>query len=212
MSGTAERPIGEWLERLGSEAATPGGGAFAAVSASAGAALIAMVGRLTIGRKGFEDVEDRMRDLVEAADEHRVAFLELADRDASAFDAVMASFKLPKESEEQQAARASAIQEAYVGAAEVPLEVARRAVDLLELAEDATAMGNANAASDGYCAAAALFAGALCAIANVEINASGLRDETKRLELRDECAALRARADGLLIDTQTAFELRLKPG
>jgi methenyltetrahydrofolate cyclohydrolase len=212
MSGTAERPIGEWLEQLGSEAATPGGGAFAAVSASAGAALIAMVGRLTIGRKGFDDVEDRMRDLVEAADEHRVAFLELADRDSSAFDAVMAAFKLPKETEEQHAARASAIQEAYVGAAEVPLEVARRAVDLLELAEDATAMGNPNAASDGYSAAAALFAGALCAIANVEINASGLRDQTKRLELRDACAALRARADGLLIDTQTAFELRLKPG
>ena len=212
MSGTAERPIGEWLEQLGSEAATPGGGAFAAVSASAGAALIAMVGRLTIGRKGFDDVEDRMRDLVEAADEHRVAFLALADRDASAFDAVMAAFKLPKETEEQQVARASAIQEAYVGAAEVPLEVARRAVDLLELAEDATAMGNANAASDGYSAAAALFAGALCAIANVEINASGLRDEPRRLELRDACAALRARADGLLIDTQTAFELRLKPG
>jgi formiminotetrahydrofolate cyclodeaminase len=212
MSGTAGRPIGEWLEKLGSEAATPGGGAFAAVSASAGAALIAMVGRLTIGRKGFDDVEDRMRDLVEAADEHRVAFLELADRDASAFDAVMAAFKLPKETEEQQAARAAAIQDAYVGAAEVPLEVARRAVDLMELAEDATAMGNPNAASDGYSAAGALFAGALCAIANVEINASGLRDQTKRLELRDACAALRARADGLLIDTQTAFELRLKPG
>jgi formiminotetrahydrofolate cyclodeaminase len=211
MSATAERPIGEWLERLGSEAATPGGGAFAALSASAGAALIAMVGRLTIGRKDAEDLEDRMRGLVQTADEHRVAFLELADRDAAAFDAVMAAFRLPKETEEQKAVRASAIQEAYVGAAEVPLEVARRAVGMMELAEDATAMGNPNAASDGYSAAAALFGGALCAIANVEINASGLRDQTKRLELRDACAALRARADGLLVDTQTAFELRLKP-
>jgi methenyltetrahydrofolate cyclohydrolase len=212
MSGTAQRPVGEWLERLGSDAATPGGGAFAALSASAGAALIAMVGRLTIGRKETEDVEDRMRSLVVTADEHRVAFLDLADRDASAFDRVMTAFKMPKETDEQKAARVEAIQQAYVGAAEVPLEVARRAVDLMELAEDATAMGNPNAASDGYSAAAALFAGAVCAIANVEINASGLRDEAKRLELRDACAALRARADGLLVDTQTAFELRLKPG
>jgi formiminotetrahydrofolate cyclodeaminase len=212
MSGTAERRVGEWLERLGSDAATPGGGAFAALSAAAGAALIAMVGRLTIGRKGAEDVEDRMRALVGTADEHRVSFLDLADRDASAFDRVMAAFKMPKDNDEEGAVRAEAIQKAYVGAAEVPLEVARKAVDLMELAEDATAMGNPNAASDGYSGAAALFAGAVCAIANVEINASGLRDETKRLELRDACAGLRARADGLLIDTQTAFELRLKPG
>ncbi len=212
MSGTGERPVREWLEALASDAATPGGGAFAAVSASAGAALVAMVGRLTIGKKGSEDVEDRMRALVRTADEHRIAFLELADRDASAFDRVMAAFRLPKETDEQKAERAEEIQRAYLGAAEVPLEVARRAVDLMERAEDATAMGNPNAASDGYSAAAALFAAAICGIANVEINASGLRDEAKRLELRDACAGLRARADGLLVDSQTAFELRLKPG
>jgi formiminotetrahydrofolate cyclodeaminase len=211
VSGTVERPVGEWLEALGSDAATPGGGAFAAVSASAGAALIAMVGRLTIGRKGADDVEGRMRALVETADEHRLAFLELADRDASAFDRVMSAFKLPKQNDEQKAARTDAVQRAFLGAAAVPLEVARRAVELMELAEDATAMGNPNAASDGYSAAAALFAAAISAIANVEINASGLHDEMKRLELRDACAALRSRADGLLVDTQTAFELRLKP-
>jgi formiminotetrahydrofolate cyclodeaminase len=73
----------------------------------------------------------------------------LADRDAHAFDSVMVGFKMPKETDEQKAARSAAIQAGYLAAASVPQEVARKAVDLMELAEDATAMGNPQAASDG---------------------------------------------------------------
>ncbi|HEX6400822.1 MAG TPA: cyclodeaminase/cyclohydrolase family protein [Actinomycetota bacterium] len=209
--GTGEQEIGGWLEALASDAATPGGGAAAGVAAATGAALIAMVGRLTIGKAGFEDVEDRMRALTERADAEREAFLELAERDAEAFRAVMGSFKLPKDTDEERAARTLRIQEAYEGAAEVPLELARRAVDLMELAEDATAMGNAHAASDGYSGGALLFAAALCAIANVRINAAGLKDEAKGQTLVDAGEELRERASTLLEQLQEAFLLRLVP-
>ena len=209
--GTGEQEIGGWLEALASEAPTPGGGAAAGVAAATGAALIAMVGRLTVGKAGFEDVEARMRVLTDRADAEREAFLELAERDAEAFQAVMGSFKLPKDTDEERAARTLRIQEAYEGAAEVPLELARRAVDLMELAEDATAMGNAHAASDGYSGGALLFAAALCAIANVRINASGLKDEAKAQTLVDACEELRERASTLLEQLQEAFLLRLAP-
>jgi formiminotetrahydrofolate cyclodeaminase len=201
--------VAEFLETLASSSPTPGGGAVAALSAANGAAMIAMVGRLTVGKPGFEDVEDRMNGLILAADAARAEFLELADTDAHAFDGVMAAFKMPKETDEEKAARSAAIQAGYAEAAAVPQEVARKAVHLMQLAEDVTAMGNPQAASDGLSAAASLYCGALCAIANVEINASAFKDESRRVGMLDELAGLKDRADHLLRETLTAFQLRL---
>ncbi len=206
---TPEQQIGSWLQELGSSSPTPGGGAAAGVAAATGAALIAMVGHLTIGKKGFEDLDARMRSLVETADGEREAFLALADEDARAFESVMASFKLPKETEEEKNSRTLEIQRAYEAAAAVPLELSKRAVKLMELAEDATAMGNPHAASDGYSAGTLLFAAALAAMANVRINAAGLKDEATGRGLVDECDALRERAEALLHQIEEAFLLRL---
>jgi formiminotetrahydrofolate cyclodeaminase len=206
---TADRPVGTWLESLGSDAPTPGGGAFAGVAGAAGAAMVAMVARLTLGRAGFEAIEARMNDIVTRADDARVAFLELADRDAAAFEAVMGAFRMPKGTDDEKAARSAAVQEAFAGAAAVPMEVARLATDLLPDAVEATSRGNPNAASDGYSGAAALHAAALCAIANVEINAASLKDPIKRTTLLDACADLRSRAAAQLQEAEQAFQLRL---
>ena len=201
--------LGGFLEALASGAPTPGGGAAGAVLAATGCSLIAMVGHLTIGKKGFEQVEDSMKEMIERADSARAEFLVLADEDAHAFDSVMTAFKMPKDTEEDKAARSAAIQAGYEEASEVPLQVARRAVGFLALAEIATATGNPQAASDGVCAASALYCGALCAISNVEINAAALRREDRRMQLLDELAGLRALADYSLKSSQTAFQLRL---
>jgi formiminotetrahydrofolate cyclodeaminase len=206
---TADQPIGSWLGDLGSGSPTPGGGAAAGVAAATGAALIAMVGHLTVGKEGFQDLDARMRSLVQTADGEREAFLALADQDAEAFEAVLASFKLPRETDEEKASRTLKIQEAYEAAAEVPLQLAKRAIQLMELAEDATAMGNPHAASDGYSAGALLFSAALSAMANVRINAAGLKDQSKGQGLVDECDTLRERAETLLQQIEEAFLLRL---
>jgi formiminotetrahydrofolate cyclodeaminase len=168
-----------------------------------------MVGHLTVGKDGFEDLDKRMRSLVETAEAERETFLGLADEDARAFESVMASFGLPKGTDEEKAARTMRIQEAYEGAAAVPLELAERSVGLMELAEDATAMGNPHAASDGLSAGLLLYAGALAAMANVRINAAALKDEAKGQGLVDRCDDLRARADVLLQQLEEAFLLRL---
>jgi formiminotetrahydrofolate cyclodeaminase len=207
--GTRDDAIGSWLHELGSASPTPGGGAAAGVTAAMGAALIAMVGHLTIDKEGFEDLNERMRSLVETAEDERKAFLALSDEDAAAFEAVMASFRLPKGTDEEKASRTMRIQEAYAAAAAVPLQLATRCVRLMEQAEDATAMGNPHAASDGYSAGLLLFAAALAALANVRINAAGLKDEAMGQGLVDECDGLRARADALLQQLEEAFLLRL---
>jgi methenyltetrahydrofolate cyclohydrolase len=206
---TADRPVGTWLESLGSDAPTPGGGAFAGVAGAAGAAMVAMVARLTIGRTGFEATEARMNDVLRRADDARVAFLELADRDASAFEAVLAAFRMPKGTDDEKAVRSAAIQEAFAGAAAVPMEVATLATELLPDAVEATERGNPNAASDGYSGATALHAATLCAVANVEINAASLKDLTERATLLDACADLRSRAATQLDQAEQAFQLRL---
>lgn len=204
-----EMTVEGFLESMGSGDPTPGGGAAAALAGATGAALIAMVGRLTLGKPGFEDLEERMRALVGRADEARAEFLALAGRDAEAFEQVMSAFRMPKESDVEKASRAQAIQVGLEHAAGAPLEIARRAVDLMELAEDATALGNPNAASDGMTAAGLLVAAVIGARANVEINAASLKDESRREALIEEVAGIRERAGELLEQCRTAFGLRL---
>jgi len=206
---TGERTVRGFLEVLGSDDPTPGGGAVAGVAGATGAALVGMVARLTVGREGYEDVADRMRELAEASDRERDAFLELADRDAHAFDGVMAAFKMPKETDEQKAERSAAIQRGYLDAAAVPLECLRRAVEAMSMTVEVTARGNDRAASDGLSAAASLACAVLCAAANVQINAKALKDEATRSAMLDEVASLRTRADHALKEAQTAFQLRL---
>jgi formiminotetrahydrofolate cyclodeaminase len=205
----ADRSVAGFLQILASDAPTPGGGAVAAIAGATGAALIAMVGRLTVGKPGFEQVESRMRELVALADAAVTDLEALADRDAHAFDGVMVAFKMPKDTEEQRAARSSAIQAGYRDAASVPREVARRSADLLPLAIESIGSGNPQAASDGLSAAASLHCAVLCAIANVEINAGSLKDEAARDALMAEAVDLRDRAARLLGEASESFRRRL---
>lgn len=205
----AGTPVEVYLDALASDAPTPGGGAVAALAGATGAALISMVCNLTIGRTGYEEAEERMRGVLDEAEASRTALLDLADRDAAAFGAVMAAFTMPKETDAERAVRSQAIQEGYSAAAEVPLDIARRAAELMELAREVTEIGNANAASDGACAAQALSAAVWSATYNVEINAAALKDPAKALTLRDEVSALRAHAEALLDATNVAFGARL---
>lgn len=210
MTGSiAQQTVDGFLRQLASDAPTPGGGAVAAVAGAAGAGLISMVCNLTIGRVGYEEAEERMRAILGEAESARAAFLELADRDATAFDGVMAAFKMPKETDAEKAVRSKAIQQGYEHAAVVPLEIARRASELMELARETTEVGNANAASDGACAAQALSMAVWSATYNVDINAAALKDHSKATTLRDEVSALRATTAALVDATNAAFASRL---
>ena len=205
----AQQTVEDFLTQLASDAPTPGGGPVAAVSGAAGAALISMVCNLTIGRKGYEETEQRMHAILAEAESARSAFLEMADRDATAFDGVMAAFKMPKETDAEKAVRSQAIQRGYEHAASVPMEIGRKAAELMELAREVTEVGNANAASDGACAAQALSAAVWCASYNVDINAAALKDQSRATALRDEVEAMRASTAALVDATNAAFSSRL---
>jgi formiminotetrahydrofolate cyclodeaminase len=205
----AEQAIGAFLEGLASDSPTPGGGTVAALCGAAGAALVSMVCTLTIGKAGYEEAQDRLRAILPEAERARTAFLELGDRDASAFDGVMAAFRMPKDTDAEQAARSQAIQLGYEEAATTPLEIARLAASLLDPAREVTEIGNVNAASDGACGARALWTALWCATDNVAINAAALKDPAKASALRDEISVLRLNAGIVLDAADAAFAARV---
>jgi glutamate formiminotransferase/formiminotetrahydrofolate cyclodeaminase len=183
-----------FIDELASGAPTPGGGSAAAHSGAAAAALVAMVARLTIGKKKYASVEKEMWAMLEKAETLRKSFTEAVERDAEAFNGFMRAMKLPKGTEAEQTIRESAIQEATLKAALVPLEVAKMSVETMVLAAQAAEQGNANAISDAGTASAMAKAALTGASLNVRINAQGLNDENACEELLSELKSLEQKA------------------
>jgi glutamate formiminotransferase / formiminotetrahydrofolate cyclodeaminase len=166
-----------FLEALASPEPTPGGGSAAAYSCAAGAALVAMVARLTIGRKKYAAVDEQMQAVLAKAEALGQEMQAAVIQDTAAFDALMAAYRLPKETEQQQNRRSQAVEQATLEAARVPLLVAHEAVEVMEIALQVTTLGNLNAISDGATGAAMARAALSGAGYNVRINVPGLQDQ-----------------------------------
>jgi formiminotetrahydrofolate cyclodeaminase len=136
------------------------------------------------------------------------ALLALADRDAAAFDSVMAAHRLPHRTDAERTARDAAVQAALVQATAVPLLIAQRAGDLLPIARELVETGNVNAVSDAYSAAQMLHGAVLGGLANVSINLAA-RTDAEVDALHGEAGRVRERAAAALAGLETAFEARL---
>lgn len=155
----------------------PGGGSISALSGSIAAALTEMVAGLTIGKKKYADVEEQMKQLVERVQKIRQQLLLDVDRDSEAYNVVFAAFQMPKETDEEKAARSAQIQEATKIAANVPMEVARRVYSLLSDIEEVVSNGNQNAVTDGCVAMMSARNAIIGALFNVRINLTSIKDE-----------------------------------
>lgn len=175
--------VKDLLEKVASKEPVPGGGSVAALSISLAAALIGMVGGLTIGKKSSPARDEIMTDLVKTAHEIQDRLLEDIDRDADAYAGVMAAFRLPKGSETDKREREAAIEAALKEAARVPLSVAEAGVGLLSLAEIAVTQGNPNAVTDGAVGVMMARSGVLGALYNVRINLASIKDQAFKEEL-----------------------------
>ena len=186
----ANLKITEYLAKAAAGTAVPGGGSVAALNAALAAGLTEMVANLTVGKKGYEAVEDDMKDLAAKAARLRSTLTAAIDKDAEAYTEVMTAYKLPRTTDEEAAVRKQKIQEAIKHAALVPLEVARDALAVIDLAGRAIRKGNKNAASDGAVAAMNARTAALAALYNVRINLSSIEDEAFVEELAQEVNVL----------------------
>ncbi|MEK6192206.1 MAG: cyclodeaminase/cyclohydrolase family protein [Chloroflexota bacterium] len=172
----AELTVRDLTERLASRAPVPGGGSASALAGALGAALVEMVCELTLGKPEYEEVDPVARQIGAAAGELRVSLLAAAEEDAAAYLAVVTARRLPRDNDQERAARKTAIGEASVAATEIPLRVARLAAKVLDLAASIASIGNRNAVSDAGAAALLAAAAARGAALNVRINLPSLPD------------------------------------
>jgi putative methenyltetrahydrofolate cyclohydrolase len=185
-----EQRVIDFVAATASKEPTPGGGAIAALTAATGAALAEMVANLTFGKKGYEAVQNEMEELQAKTEAIRERMLELSQADADVFNIFMNALGLPKNTDEEKAARTAAIQQAYKDAAMVPFEIGELANQIFDLAELASRKGNQNLITDGIIAAINARAAVKSAFLNVRINLSGIKDESFVAELTSKMYAI----------------------
>lgn len=165
-----------FLDELASNSPAPGGGSVAALSGALGAALSSMVCNLTMGKQGYETSQDEIRQIYEKSEDLRKDLTDLIDKDTEAFNEVMKAMKMPKDTEDQKEGRRQAIQAAFKNAAEVPLETARKCIQILDVARIVAEKGNKNSISDAAVSALMAQTGLQAAILNVRINLTSIKD------------------------------------
>lgn len=193
-------------DRLGSSEPVPGGGSASAVAAALGASLVTMVASLSTGRPKFVDHEPLLTWAIDTGSRLSDRFLTIADADSEAYAAFSAALKLPKGSDDEIAARTSAMQTAARHASEIPLACVEACLELVGVAEALAGRSNANASSDLNVAALLGEAAAKGAAANVLVNLPSIGDPDLEAELM-------SRVDELLSAiTQLASDARLVVG
>ena len=185
-----------FLDAVAEPTATPGGGSVSAFAAALAASLAQMVAGLSRKKKSQAAYVDQ---LSQAVADMRAAAADLAaaiDRDAESYDAVLAAFKLPKETPEEAARREEAIQKATRGAAEVPLTVARKAAEIFDRLGQLESISSASMSSDLRVARFMAVAGARGALANVAINLDSITDTSFVAAMRKQSSEIEARLSG----------------
>ncbi len=182
--------VEKFLDDLASGNPTPGGGSAAAIMGAMGAALVSMVCNVTIGRKGYEAVEAEMRSVLRESERVRRRLTAMVAEDITAFDSILAAYKLPKSTEQDKAERAAAIQAGLRRATEVPLDCARVCAEVIALSRRASEQGYLNVISDGGVGVLAGFTALRSAALNVYINAPALKDRAFAQRATDELQKL----------------------
>lgn len=197
--------IEKYIEELSSSSPVPGGGSAAALVSSLCSALTAMVFNLTVGKKGYDELNSFEKDSVDKALENSKIFneklLQFMDKDSEAFLDFMKTFKLPKGNEEDLKFREEEIQKGYKKALSIPLSLAEECVKFYESVLIACKYGNKNVISDAGVATILLHAAIESCILNVKINLLGLKDEEDKLIVQNRCNEL--------LNTALDYKLRL---
>ena len=172
----AKLSVKDFLAKTAGSDPVPGGGSVAALNAALASALTEMVANLTIGKKKYEDKEDLMRRIASSASNYMASFVRDINADAEAYNKVFEAFKLPKDTDEEKAERTKEIQTATKIAAEIPMEVARKALDMMDIIAMVAHNGNQNAITDACVSMMTARTAVLAALLNVKINLSSIKD------------------------------------
>lgn len=195
--GLAQMTVEGFTRETASESAAPGGGSISACMGAFGAALATMVANLSAHKRGWDARWKEFSDVAEKGQVLVNELLDLIDEDTAAFNRIMDCFSMPKGTAEEKAARAAALEQATLYAAQVPLRTMEAALKALPLALQMAQSGNPASASDAGVAALAAVAGIKGARLNVRINCAGLQDKTPAQPLLQRADEIVAEAEVL---------------
>jgi formiminotetrahydrofolate cyclodeaminase len=173
----AERSLTEVLDAFASSAPTPGGGSAAALAGALGASLLAMVAALPKTKTNAPEERASLDAARATLLELRGRLIDLIDRDAAAYDAVVAAYRLPKATDDEKARRRTAIQDALKLASEVPLETCLAVNEVLREGATVADAGNPSARTDVAVAFQFLTTASQGALFNIEANIGSVNDD-----------------------------------
>ena len=200
----ANLTLAAFVDRLSSAEPVPGGGSASAVAASLGAALVAMVASLSQDRPKYAAHGALHARAIERGRALAARFLDLADEDAAAYGRFAAAMKLPRDTDEQRAARTAALSEAARGAAAVPMDTVNDCLELVSLAEALVGRSNVNASSDLNVAAMLGEAAARGAAENVVVNLPAVGDDTYAAQATEQVKLVLDEVESLAALTREA--------
>ncbi|MFO7675966.1 MAG: glutamate formimidoyltransferase [bacterium] len=209
LAATSGTGLADFLNELASSSPTPGGGSTAALNGALGAALLTMVAKLTVGRKGHEEFSEAMAAARDRFVTVREQFQVLIEEDAEAFKAVMAAYKLPKQSEAERQKRAGAISAALKLAAATPFRTMELACETLRAARPVVEHGNKNSISDAGVATMNLDSAFRGARLNVLINLAGIDDAEFTAGKREAMDEMAAEVEALVREYQATVAKRM---
>ena len=186
--------VEQFAMQTASNEPVPGGGSISALAGALAAALTEMVAGLTIGKKKYAEVEEEMKKAVAPMHEICEHLLDDIKRDSESFDLYMQALTLPKETEEEKAARTKAMQDGLKAAVAVPLSVAKRAYEVMPYAEVMVTKGNKTAVTDALVATMMARTAVLGALFNAKINLESIKDEAFVEETAKEVAVIEKNA------------------
>ena len=178
------------LSKISSSSPTPGGGSVAALTLAHAHALGMMVSRLTLGKEKWSEGHISASEVIELSTKGIDLSLLLADEDASAFDAVMDSYRLPRDNDLQKSIRIEAIESSTINAALVPLKIMRASSDFLQSIIGLSRTGNPNALTDLLASSELAYASSKIASYNVQINLDSLDNTDENKNISQEMESL----------------------
>lgn len=182
--------IDAFIKETATPSPVPGGGSVSALAGALAAALSAMVAALTLGKKGYDEVEDDMKNLLSRASVLQQELTQAVDLDAKAYDTFLAALKLPKTTPAEAETRQREMQVAVRHICDVPLAIARSAFAVLDLAATAAGKGRKDIVTDAAVAVLLSRAAVRGALYNVRFNLRSLKDPVYVQEILREVEAM----------------------
>lgn len=201
--------LGKFLEEMASDSPVPAGACAAAASGAMGAALLSMMGRLTIGKRGYEEQEELMKELLRKSGALTARLVQDSGADIQAYNSLMVALKLPRHSDSEKGARHRAIQSAWIQATKSPLAIAEDCLHVLALCSAAAEKGNASAASDVGVAALEARCGLEGAILSARFNLSHVEDKNFVAQTLSQLAQMSGEGGKYALQVQKLMEQHL---